>query len=100
MRRACAISSRPSEQPPGPDFGRLFEIEQRFLAVETSCVAGQLAVFADDPVARNHDAERIAADGGPDFLRCGPIREFRREFTVGDGLAVRDRRQPVPYPTA
>ena len=37
----------------GPDFGRLFEIEQELLALEPARVAGQLAVLADDPVARN-----------------------------------------------
>ena len=45
------------EQPVGADL----ETQQKALTVETTAVAGERAVGADDPVARDDDRDRVAA---------------------------------------
>ena len=69
----------------------LLELEQRLLALEPAGVAGERAVGADHPVARDHDRDRVAAVGQPDRARGGVgLAEPVRDLAVRRGLAVAD----------
>jgi hypothetical protein len=46
----------------------VLQFQELLLALQAAGVAGQLAVAADDPVAGDQDAQRVAAHRGADFL--------------------------------
>ena len=76
----------------------LFHRQQSLLAVQTAAVAGQPTAGADDPVARNDDADRIASIGQPHRPRCSRRADLLGDLPVGAGLAVRNRLQSRPDP--
>ena len=79
---------------------RALELEQRSLASQPAAVAGELAVRADDAVAREHDRDRVAvhhrADraGGPRPADLRGERAVRRR--PGRTERVRARRSTLP----
>ena len=73
-----------SEQPRRLHLGGLLEFEQELLALQPARIAGQLTVAPDHTVARDDDAQRIAADGLADLLRRRAVGECGGEFSVGD----------------
>ena len=75
---------------------RLLEFEQKLLAFEPARVAGQLAVASDHAMARDDDAQRVAADGLADLLGRRAVGERGGEFPIGDGFAVGDGGQQLP----
>jgi hypothetical protein len=66
------------------------------LALQAAGVAGQLTVAPDHTVARNDDAQRIAADGLADLLCRRPVGEGVSEFSVCDSAAVGNRGEHCP----
>src|SRR5690606_34359782 len=66
---------------------------------EAAGVAGEGAVGADHPVAREHDRDRVAAAGQPDRARrgVGPPQPSD-ELAVRRGLAVPDPAQLLTHP--
>ena len=71
------------------------------LALQPAGVAGERAVGADDPVAGQHDGQRVGAVGGADRAR-GPRRqpEPRGDGAVGGRRAPRARSRARPRPGA
>jgi len=73
-----------------------FNSQKIFLPVESSGKTSHVAIFADDPVAWNDDAQRIFARG----RSCGANGFWRicpaRQFAVADGLTERNQRNLPP----
>src|SRR5262245_21773625 len=72
-----------------------FVVEKLALGVKATGVARELAGRADDAVAGNDDRDRVHGVRAAD--RAGDAAELARELAVGDGLAVGDRDERVPY---
>src|SRR6266567_1306263 len=85
-----------SEQLRGSARGRLLQVEQVPLGGQPAGVPGQPAVLADDTVAGHDHAQRIAPDGGADFLGQYLAAQFRGEVAVADRLPVSDAADQVP----
>ena len=72
----CAQLASPSPRLPERGRGRaepvgylrVLQLQELLLALQASGVAGQLAGAADDPVAGDQDAQRVAADCGAGLL--------------------------------
>src|SRR5258708_9199456 len=74
------------------------QVEERPLAGQPATVAGQLAVAADDAVAGDDDGDRVAAIGGTNCAARGGRAELGCDLAVGDGVAVGNAAEHVPYP--
>src|ERR1700680_1791267 len=91
------MSDRPSEETHWSVDDLAFEIEQELLTLQATRVSGKFAGAAYDPVARDQDAQRVAADGCADFLWSRPICELAGEVPVGRGFTVRDLADETPH---
>ena len=69
---------------------RLLQFQQKLLAFQPARVSGQLTVASDHAMARDDDAQRVAADRLPDLLGRGAVGQRRGQFPVCHGLAVGD----------
>ena len=102
--RLPAASSAQCRRPPrraSSEQRVLLERQQRCLRSSATGVAGQRAVGADHPVARDHDRDRVAAVGQADRPRRGVgLAEPVRDLAVRRGLAVADLQQLRPTPAA
>src|SRR5690625_1204599 len=67
------------------------------LCCNTSAVAAALAVRADDPVARDGHANRIASDGTADGPGTFRIAQGPGYFPVGSGFPRGNRQQIGPH---
>lgn len=74
-----------------------FQFQQIFLDLQSLGVAGQAAVCADDPVARHHDAQRVAVAGAAHGAACLGFAQRRRQLAVGAHLPVGNLVQLRPY---
>jgi hypothetical protein len=67
-----------------------FDFEKAFFTVEAAGVAAQAAVFTNDTMAGDDDAEGISAGGGSRRPRGFGRASAPGQFGVGDGFAERD----------
>src|SRR5690348_12840850 len=77
---------------------RVLDLEQGALPAQTTRVAGELAGTADHPVAGDHDAHRVAADGRTDVPRVRPGPQAAAEVAVGGCLPVGHAGYQLPDP--
>src|SRR4029079_3889488 len=92
QRRSAARSvNRDSEQ------SGLLQLEQGALAVDAAGIAGELAVAADDAVARYDDGQPVGCVGDTDCARDdGFVAEATGDVAIRRGFAVRDAAQLGP----
>ena len=70
--------------------------KQRLFAVQAACVAGQLAVAADDAVAGNQDGHFVLPVGGSNGADGFRIVQTLRLLLVAARFAVRNRQERIP----
>src|SRR3954471_23278267 len=92
--RGPAALGRDAGRPRWPPGEPALVLEQRLLERQATCVAGQAAIGADHPVARDEDADRVATVRAADGARRAVDRAGG--LPVRDGLAVRDLLQARP----
>jgi len=80
----------------GPPTGAAFEVEQVPLAFDAAAVAGEASGGADDAMARDDDADRVAAVGQADRARRRGPADLLGELPVRDRLPIRDLPQGRP----
>src|SRR6266568_805920 len=73
------------------------EREQRAFSIEPARITRKTAVRADDAVAGNDNADRIAPGRGARGARAARKPGAARELGVGDGVAESDRRDRLPH---
>ena len=71
--------------------------KQRLFAVQTACVAGQLAVTADNAVAGNQDGHFVLPVGSGNGTNGFRITQLLRLLLVAARFAVRNGQQRIPY---
>src|SRR5207244_2095435 len=74
-----------------------FVIEQPSFAFYAAAIAGERAVRADHPMTRHDDANRIGPIGQTNRSNGSRTSKLRRQRTIGQGLAGRDRGESGPY---
>ena len=79
---------------------RLLQVQQRPLAGQATGVAGQLAGAAHHPVARDQDAQRVAAYRGADVPGIRVTAEPPGQVPVAGGRARTESPRSAPRPTA
>src|SRR2546426_12513854 len=72
---------------------RALQLEQLLLAVEAAAIADELPVGTDHAVAWQDDRQRVPVHDRSDRTCGSRPCCTRREFAVGDDLAVRDARK-------
>ena len=73
-----------------------FQSKQRLFAVQAACVAGQLAITADDAVAGNQDGHFVLPVGGGNGADGFRIVQTLRLLFVAARFAVRNRQERIP----
>src|SRR5437879_5745805 len=76
----------------------LLQSQKLFFNREPTAVASQLAIRANDAMARDHDGNRIGSIGQANRTACLRITDPSREFPVRDRLAVRNFLKFAPDP--
>ncbi len=86
-----------SEQPAWTLGCEFLKVEKYLLATQTAGVAGEPAVGADDPVARNQNRQWIASHRRPDNLRRRTVVELTGQLSVRARLTVWDLADQIPH---
>ena len=77
-------------------FRSFFFAEQLLLSLDAPAVAGEVAVGADDAVARDGDGERVGGAGPGDGADGARVADAAGDFGVAGGLAEGDLGERVP----
>ena len=75
----------------------IFQIQQVFLGRQPAAIAGERAVAADDTMARHEYADGVSTVGVGDGTHSMGHPDASGEVGVGNGRAVRDGEQCLPY---
>src|SRR5262249_33210220 len=73
-----------------------FQIEQMLFSPQAPAVSAELAVFVNDPMARDEDRDSIRPVCMTDSALCRRRADALRQFLVGTGLAIGNAEQFVP----
>ena len=72
--------------------------QQGALALDAPGVAGQLAIAAHHPMARNHHRQRIGGAGAGHRAHRARRANARGQLTVADGVPAGNIAQRLPHP--
>lgn len=75
----------------------LFEVKQKSLCLQASCVSSQLTVASNDSVARHKNAYGISSVGISDGADGLGYSEHLGELKVGHAFPVWDALKPAPH---
>ena len=78
-----------------------FQLQKRGLLINSSSIAGETAIFSNDPVTGDNDGDLIVPDCAADCLgrHSGQIsfsRKLRRDFSIRGRLAIRNPAEDIP----
>jgi len=76
--------------------GRFFEFKQIPLFIQAASIAGNAAVFADDAMAGNDDAQGISTGVGSSGTNSLGLASFVGEIGVRDRFSIGDERDLPP----